>query len=343
MAKKQPAQPPQGQPPQGQPPQGQPPAEQKPAQAQAQQAAAQPQQSAAQPQAKAPVQRTFVDSRTGKVIDAPTGQQRPAAGQAPAVDLEASHAKRAADAKPFRIAAIILWILGIACEIVGINFINGNIYLPRFSQQTWLIIWLVADFVFVVIGSQLWKRANHINPPSEANKAEYWLQTEAGVIVAIIAFAPIVFVLLNDKKLDKKTRQVCTIIAAIALVVAGVSGVDFHPTSKEAYDAAEQNAAELGATNAAGDATVYWTTFGRVYHLNPDCQAIKNSKTIYSGTIADAFAAKRTTECEFCARKDGSDLLAQADPNAVNAAASAAQDVSSDASVAGSTQYDNAA
>lgn len=316
-------------PPQGQPPQGQP--------------AAQGGAPQAQPQAKAPVQRKFVDAKTGQEIAEPTNQVRPAPGQAPAVDLDAAHAQRKADAKPFRIVAIILWVLGVLMEVVAINFMNGNIYLPKFTQQTWLIIFLVADFIFVVIGSQLWKRANHINPPSEANKAEYWLQTEAGVIVAIIAFAPIVFVLLNDKKLDKKTRQLVSIIAVVCLAVAGLTGIDFHPTTQEDYDAAAKNAAELGSssTGQASDVTVYWTTFGHVYHLNPDCQAIKNSTTIYSGTLADAFAAKRSTECEFCARKGGTDLLSLADPTQVAAAAASATDVSDDTSVAGSSDYES--
>jgi hypothetical protein len=314
---------------------------------------------------KPPVERKFVDVRSGKQASGqPAPAQAPAApsptrppeGSAPAVDLDAEHANRKAAAKPFRIVAVILWILGVACEIVGINFINGNIYFPRFSQQTWLIIWLVLDFVLVVIGSQMWKRANHINPPSEANKAEYWLQTEAGVIVAIIAFAPIIFVLLNDKKLDKKTRQICSIIACVALAAAGISGVDFHPATQEDYDAAVQSAAQLGSTGqstttapatvTSNDITAYWTTFGRVYHLNPNCQAIKNSATIYSGSLADAFAAKRSRECEFCARAGGSDVLPTADKVAADLAAksdSSVTNVSNDASVAAASSYASAA
>ena len=73
-------------------------------------------------------------------------------------------------AKPRRIFAVILWVLAIACEAVGILNIFKKITLPDcLSQLTWLIILIVADLIFLVIGSMLWKKANHIDPASEKN------------------------------------------------------------------------------------------------------------------------------------------------------------------------------
>ena len=49
----------------------------------------------------------------------------------------------------------------------------------------------------------------------------------------------------------------------------------------------------------SGD-TVYYTRFGKSYHLNPDCQALKNSSVIFEGTIQDALDAGRHDPCDFC-------------------------------------------
>ena len=168
----------------------------------------------------------------------------------------------------------------------------------------------------MVAGSQLWKRANHLAPASKENKLAYWVQTELGVIVAVIAFAPMIVLTLANKDMDKKSKQVCSIVAGIALLVAVGSGIDFHPTSQEDIDQAEAGAAVL-----SDDGLAYWTPFGEVYHFNPDCQYIKNSGTIYSGTMSDALEAGRNRACSGCAVADGDDLLENADPAAVEEAA----------------------
>ena len=170
--------------------------------------------------------------------------------------------------------------------------------------------------VFVVVGSQLRKRTNHINPASKENKLAYWVQTELGVIIAVVAFAPILLLMLTNKDLDKKTKQVCSIVAGVALVAAVGSGIDYHPTSQEDLDQAEAGAAVL-----SDDGLAYWTPFGEVYHFNPDCQYIKNSGTIYSGSINDALEAGRNRACSGCAVEDGTDTLDSADPAAVEEAA----------------------
>ena len=120
----------------------------------------------------------------------------------------------------------------------------------------------------------------------------------------------------KKRSLRKKTKQVCSIVAGVALVAAIGSGIDYHPTSQEDLDQAEAGAAVL-----SDDGLAYWTPFGEVYHFNPDCQYIKNSGTIYSGTVSDALEAGRTRACSGCAVEDGTDLLTDADPAAVEDAA----------------------
>ena len=225
------------------------------------------------------------------------------------------HAERKGNALPFRIASIVLWVLGIAAEVLAILTANRTLFLPGLSQTTWIIVFLVVDLVLVVVGSQLWKRANHLDPASKENKVAYWVQTELGVIIAVIAFAPVILLMLNNKDLDPKAKKLCSIVAGVALVAAVGSGIDYHPTSQEDLDQAQAGAAVL-----SDDGLAYWTPFGKKYHFNPDCQYLKNSGTIYSGSVQDAIDAGRNEGCSGCTVEDGTDVLANADPEAVKAA-----------------------
>lgn len=266
------------------------------------------------PTKKEPKERTFVDAKTGKNIAHP--HQGGSGAEANKAVRDEMHAARNGAALPFRIGAVVLWVLGIACEVMAVLVMNGTLFLPGPAPATWLIIWLVADLVLVVIGSQLWKHANHLAPASKENKLAYWVQTDLGIIIAAIAFAPIILLMLTNKDLDKNTKKIGTIVAAIALVAAVASGVDYHPATQEDLDQAEAGAAIL-----SDDGLAYWTAFGEVYHFNPDCQYIKNSSTIYSGTVQDALDAKRTRGCSGCTVEDGTDILSKADPAVVAAAA----------------------
>lgn len=258
-------------------------------------------------------ERTFVDAKTGKTISHP---HQGGTGAATKAVRDEMHAERKGAALPFRIGAIVLWALGIACEVMAILVMNGTLFLPGFPKTTWLIVWIVLDLVLVVIGSQLWKHANHVSPASKENKLAYWVQTELGVIIAAIAFAPVIILLLTNKDLDKKTKQVGSIVAAVALVAAVASGIDYHPATQEDLDQAEAGAAVL-----SDDGLAYWTPFGEVYHFNPDCQYIKNSSTIYAGSVQEALDGGRTRGCSGCTVEDGTDVLGKADPAAVAAAA----------------------
>lgn len=199
-----------------------------------------------------------------------------------------------------RIGAVILWLLAIACEVLAILFLNGTFFVPEqgieilnftLLPMTVLIIAIVADLIFVIIGSQLWKKANHINPISKKNKVKFFLWNQMGLIVAVIAFMPLIIFLLKDKKLDAKTRKIVTVVAAIALVIAGLTSIDWSPVSAE----------ELSEAQATyGDDNVFWTTFGKSYHIDENCHTLNRSKTIYYGTIEEAFEANRHDPCDYC-------------------------------------------
>ena len=206
-----------------------------------------------------------------------------------------------------RLLAIFFWLLAIAAEVVVILRLNGYLYcLPQIDIKTFIIGGLVIDMLFVIIGSLFWKKANRINPPSEKNKLWFFLCSQMGLIVAIIAFVPLIVILLKDKSLDKKTKKIVSVIAAIALLIAGAASVDYNPASAEDLAEAKGEAAELGYGEE-----VYWTQYGRSYHLDQECHTLARSKVLYEGNMDEAFEAKRNDPCDYCA--DGAAVKASAE------------------------------
>ncbi len=220
------------------------------------------------------------------------------------VDHSTSGKTRPERAKGFRIGAWVLWLVGIAFEVLAILMLNKTMYVPAEKFQLFFFGALAVDLVAVVVASQLWKKANHIDPASEANKAKFILNNNLGVIMSIIAFLPILILLLTNKDLDKKTKKIASIVAAAALVVASLASVDYNPVSQEQLASAKEDVAE----NSLDGSTVYWTQFGKSYHYDPDCHTIANSKNVYYGTIDEAFEAKRSDPCDYCAKEDAAKL-----------------------------------
>ncbi len=194
----------------------------------------------------------------------------------------------------FRAGAIALWVAALAFEVLALLLFLGKIVWTFMPTLTLIIILLVLDLACVIIGSQLWKKANHINPASEKNKVLFWLWNNMGLIVCAVAFIPFIIIVLSNKEADKKTKAIATVVAIIALLIGGVASYDFNPVSEEQKEAAEQ----------AITSDVYWSPFGRVYHTHEDCQSLNQSDTLTVGTVEQAIADGRTRLCAFCAKKD---------------------------------------
>jgi len=207
----------------------------------------------------------------------------------------AKAAKPVGNAGGLRVGAVILWIVAIAFEVLAILVLFGKINITFMPQLWQLIAFLVLDLICVIIGSSLWKKANHIAPASAANKVKFWLWNNLGVIVSCFAFIPIIILMLTNKDLDKKTKTIATVVAIIALLIGGAASIDYNPVSSEELSAAEA---------ALGDTIVYWAPFGKVYHTHDDCSALNVSEQLTYGTVDEAVAANRTRLCKFCANRD---------------------------------------
>lgn len=249
---------------------------------------------------KKPVERKIISASEAKKESKKTvssGEQRKV--------QEAKHAPEGSTPKGRaigrRVAAVILWIVGILFEVAALLILNGTIYIGD-NKLLFLLIALGLDLIAVIIASQLWKKANHIDPASEKNKVKFFLWNNLGVIASIIAFLPILILLLKNKDLDAKTKKIASIVAAVALVAAVGTSIDYNPVSSEQLAEAENDAA------AITDGMVYWTRFGKKYHYDQDCQSVRNSETLIAGTVAEAVEAKRTELCAFCAKNHEAEL-----------------------------------
>lgn len=202
------------------------------------------------------------------------------------------------NARPYRIAAVILWILAIAFEVFAIlcfkkvfkwNFIAEN---PGWTVS-WIVC-LVLDLACVIIGSQLWKKGNHLDPASAKNKTRFWLHNNLGVIVSVIAFAPFIIFVLTDKKAGKQSKVIAAVVAVVALLIAGLTSVDWNPVSQE------EMLEEAGVESGEVYEQVYWTKSGTVYHLFEDCGHLKNSPDLMEGTSVAAVESGKTRLCKTC-------------------------------------------
>ena len=254
---------------------------------------------------KKPVERNFI--KAGEQDAPKKAAAKPRAPKKASKEQEFTHVDhsesgktRPERAKGFRIGAWVLWLLGIAFEALAILILNKTMYVPPEKFTMFFYGALAVDLLAVVIASQLWKKANHIDPASEANKAKFVLHNNLGVIMSIIAFLPVLILLLTNKDLDKKTKKIASIVAAAALVIASLASVDYHPVSQEQLAEAKEDVVQ----NAFDGSTVYWTQFGKSYHYDPNCHTIRNSKNVYYGTIDEAFEAKRADPCDFCVKEE---------------------------------------
>jgi hypothetical protein len=197
-------------------------------------------------------------------------------------------------ARNLRLIAIVSWIVAIGFEI-------GAILLLRKQpiSTLWLIVLIGADLIFAVIGSLLWKKSNRLDPASEKDRIKFFFQNQLGLIISIIAFLPLVILIFTNKNMSGKQKGIVGAVAVVALLIAGITGIDFNPPSVEQYSEQTEQVKSLND----GINNVYWTKSGTSYHLYQDCSYINSARTteIFEGTVAQARELKNITDlCDRC-------------------------------------------
>jgi len=193
-------------------------------------------------------------------------------------------AEAKAQAGKFRMYGILLWVLAVVAEVAAMFILfkkDPEIDLST-GNRILLIAILLVDLILLIAGSWFWKKANRFDPASEKNALKFFMQNQLGVVVAVIAFLPVVILAFIKKE------YLVGAIAALFMVGGGLASADFDPPSVEEYSKQSTFVKELMGTDH-----VYWTKSGTKYHLYSDCQYLKSDRTteiFEGGTVADAYA-----------------------------------------------------
>ncbi|UAJ80123.1 hypothetical protein IT072_03470 [Leifsonia sp. ZF2019] len=184
-----------------------------------------------------------------------------------------------------RLIAMGSWVIAVGGELFAVLWV--------LRQQPVSVGLLVAVIVligaFAVTGSLLWKRANRLNPAAKADRVRFFVQNQLGAIIAVVAFLPLIIVVLSSKNLDPRQKAVAGSVGILAAAIAVFAGIDFNPPSVEEYSQETNIVQQL-----TGQDVVYWTKSGTVFHVCsdvPDVNKESRDHTIYEGTVADAHAA----------------------------------------------------
>ncbi len=147
-------------------------------------------------------------------------------------DWQATQGQKSS-ATRLRIFAALCWLVAIGAEIAGIVLL----YRHKFDQGNLplLIGLLVGIAVFAIAGSMLWKAANRHDPARASDTARFFFQNQLGAIITLIAFLPLVFLILTDKNMDPKTKKVAGGVGAALAVLATAMGISYEPPSVEQY------------------------------------------------------------------------------------------------------------
>jgi hypothetical protein len=202
-----------------------------------------------------------------------------------------------AQAKQLRIFAIIAWVLAMGGQAFAILKLLHN------ETMMWLIAAIVVILILAVTGSYLWKKSNRLDPASEKEPTRFFIQNQLGAILGVLAFLPLVILIFTNKDLSGKTKGIAGSIAVVAMLIAGVTGIDFNPPSIEKYTKEINEQTQVLAGMNIPD-HVYWAKEGDKYHIYEDCQHIRAREGVSNGTVKEVWEKKGISElCKTCQGK----------------------------------------
>lgn len=186
-----------------------------------------------------------------------------------------------------RIIAWCSWALAIAVEVATIVWV-----IPEARERLWLLLVLLIPIaVFAIVGNLQWKKANRLSPASKSKPLAFFVQNQLGAIMTVIAFLPLIVVVLLDKNMSGKHKAVVGVIAGVVMVLVGtLTGTEWDGGPSQEQYAEEENI----MLRLTGQDEVFWVKGGSVFHVCdsvPDVNKESQDNQIYAGTVAEAHAA----------------------------------------------------
>ena len=133
-------------------------------------------------------------------------------------------------ATQFRMFAVLLWLGAIVAQVFAIRMFLSAVNSEESPINAWVIGLIVLDLILVFVGSLLWKKSNRLDPPSEKNQFLFYVQNQLGVIMAFVAFLPLIIFILTNKKVDGKSK------AILAMPLTDSMSLKYSATIKRVSD-----------------------------------------------------------------------------------------------------------
>lgn len=206
-----------------------------------------------------------------------------------------------------RVGAWVFWALALVGEGLAIYWLLWLEPFKPTAEAPWyrdssialyvLIGMLVGIGLLAVAGSQLWKKANRLDPAKRSEPFRFFVQNQLGAIVTMVAFIPLIVLIFMNKDMDGKQKGIAGAVGIGVLVVAALLGISWNPPAVEDHPV---NEAEVVAytdivEELTGADAVTWTEGGSVYHLCTEASAVNRPSSdpdaaIYTGTVETAHA-----------------------------------------------------
>ena len=277
----------------------------------------------------------------------PAAKKGPTAAElkAAAAQLEEQETGKKKNTVLLRVAAFVLWALAAVAmylpQIGEWNLPFGAVRMLFMNRTVETIVDIVVAAVLCVIAARLWVAANHIHPTKSHSPVVQFLWNQLGVIMAGVIFAPLAIILIvKSDKIDEKTKKLVAAVLAVVFVAASAASADYHPVTQDAVDAV---LAEVGDYGITADSEVYFTTYGYKHHYFADCQAIRNSNNVESGSLQEAVETHHSDVCAFCARRAAAGEFRQDAADALTDLADGAEDALEDLDLEDLEAVDDAA
>lgn len=187
-----------------------------------------------------------------------------------------------------RLLAVVLWLAAICTEVaLAVTLLWGDQGVGN-AEMAWLVGGLVVIAVLAIAGNLLWRKANRLDPARRSEPVRFFVQNQLGIFISILAFAPLIVLVLVDKDMSKGQKGLAGAIAAVLMLIAGYTGYEDAPASVEQYTAEQDS-----VIDAMGTDYVYWAEFSKVFHLCPEVSDLNGVRTeeIFEGTVAQAHEA----------------------------------------------------